>query len=75
MASDLGPPPLYPGMLLCPFHLTDETFRIVCFIGFLSAFFLVDFWVYVQVFFQPTFIYVLLDAPGWNSSTGVGGTC
>ena len=44
-------------MLLCPFHLTDETFRMVCFIGFLSAIFLVDFWVYVQVFLS-TYLYL-----------------
>ena len=54
-----GAAPLYTGMLLCPFHLTAETFRIVCFIGFLSAFFLVEFWVYVPFFCSP-YLYLCL---------------
>ena len=67
---------VYPGLLLVPFHLTDESLMIVCLLGYLSPFVLNDFWVYVQGVFPSKFIYLLSHYTQiLNSSTGVGRTC
>ena len=67
---------VYTGLLLVPFHLTDESLMIVCLLGYLSPFVLNDFWVYVQGVFPSKFIYLLsLYTQRLNSSTDVGRTC
>ena len=67
---------VYPGLLLVPFLLTDESLMIVCLLGYLCPFVLNDFWVYVQGVFPSKFIHLLsLYTQRLNSSTGVERTC